>query len=765
MGGDDRTAGITPATPLLDSSSGDTSSSSSYTPPASTATAAATSAATAGVPFSSSLRLPRLQSLILLSVVAYAAVIGFSLSVSLNLPATTAQLDASSSSGHVDASGADGGGIGGGNGGSVSRGRNAITIGGVFWEPWRLFSSGGEGTAGLFSAASRESADGYHEKENEDFWGEGSRRWGKAGAREGGLARGDGQGERGEAGDGGKGGGAAGAAGESGAAEAWGRGSGKGGWLGGGAAGGDGVAEDDGTGGAHGGMQRSRQAWGKSGEEGGGSDEQSMLQQLLALAEDESGGGEREGEVVDEEEERLRAREEEEREKENELEPLKVFLLPLIPEYNFGMLQQFADQGLWHNIHLPRGMPASWLPFAPSPPASPDFPASPAPPSSPFTSSPLSSSTSSSSRLLPSHPPSSSGSPANVPPLPPLNTPALALPAAAADGGGDGGGNGSVSSGGSMGVAGSAVVVTESGSKGGRNKEEEEEEEEKGEKGEKGEEEKEEGEVGRREAARRRRRLLGGGGGGGGGSGGGVVRQEDRGEAGRGVGVTQGRRDASGGAGASVGAGDLSHSSIIDRGAWVRGGSTVSIARYSALPYELQHSAEYWLTLSLLSGAPSVEVVGEEQQADVVFVPFFSSLALLHTSLNHSSWTHFNALQERLYQGITGSSAWVRRGGRGFVIPAGHPLSVDPIIERLTHATFLAVDFCFHPRQVLRSSKDVIVPYVPVVGVYHGDPGDFSHRRTLLFFQSHLLTRSHVSRCRAGGCGSGCMRCWRTRRQ
>ncbi|EPS72974.1 hypothetical protein M569_01782, partial [Genlisea aurea] len=126
----------------------------------------------------------------------------------------------------------------------------------------------------------------------------------------------------------------------------------------------------------------------------------------------------------------------------------------------------------------------------------------------------------------------------------------------------------------------------------------------------------------------------------------------------------------------------------------------------------LQHSVEYWLTLDLLlllPSRPSASVIRVENSsdADVVFVPFFSSL-----SYNRGS------------KGGEGQS-WrqVAAGGVGEVFGG------------------------WYPAEVANADKDVIAPYKP-----HGEVG---RRWPFLAVRSQadlgLLPRSHTpERCKGG---------------
>ncbi|KAJ0978615.1 hypothetical protein J5N97_014089 [Dioscorea zingiberensis] len=96
----------------------------------------------------------------------------------------------------------------------------------------------------------------------------------------------------------------------------------------------------------------------------------------------------------------------------------------------------------------------------------------------------------------------------------------------------------------------------------------------------------------------------------------------------------------------------------------------------------LQHSIEYWLTLDLLSSrfgdrrGPCIAVrVMDSREADVVFVPFFSSLSYnRHSKVTPPMKESTNKmLQNKLVQFLVSQEEWKRSGGRDHVVMAHHP--------------------------------------------------------------------------------------------
>eukprot|EP00897_Mesotaenium_endlicherianum_P002810 jgi/Mesen1/2557/ME000162S01687 len=118
------------------------------------------------------------------------------------------------------------------------------------------------------------------------------------------------------------------------------------------------------------------------------------------------------------------------------------------------------------------------------------------------------------------------------------------------------------------------------------------------------------------------------------------------------------------------------------------------------------HMVEHWLALSLQTGVPSAVRVDGVDDADVYFVPFYSSLAQL-MGTNHPGtdvkyhWHFMNWL--------VGQPAWQRRDGGDHVIGAVHPLCFRQVIGHLKRAHFLVADFYYYHRKV-RASISVSPP-------------------------------------------------------
>ncbi|CAI5467612.1 unnamed protein product [Closterium sp. Yama58-4] len=200
------------------------------------------------------------------------------------------------------------------------------------------------------------------------------------------------------------------------------------------------------------------------------------------------------------------------------------------------------------------------------------------------------------------------------------------------------------------------------------------------------------------------------------------------------------------------------------------GAVDVSVPCYPDYPYFRQHGAEYFLTLSLLAGTAAVQRVQRVEDAEVVFVPYWSTLAFrtnaseildpiiarfarrhaatlassaanaTHGSGGSSESTGSESTgSESTGSESTGSSSSSsgREAGRmpPLVVPCVYPLAMFNHSLPLAAAIKLAVDLDLHWPQAASYDGDVIVPYVPLVPPFSHDSGAWAHRPLLLFFQ------------------------------
>lgn len=164
----------------------------------------------------------------------------------------------------------------------------------------------------------------------------------------------------------------------------------------------------------------------------------------------------------------------------------------------------------------------------------------------------------------------------------------------------------------------------------------------------------------------------------------------------------------------------------------------------------LQHSVEYWLTLDLLSsnspgvvGTCSAIRVMNSSHADVIFVPFFSSLSYnRHSKLHGKEKVGQNkVLQNELVDYLMRREEWRRGGGKDHVIVAHHPNSMSEARRKLGSAIFLLADFGRYPVGIANLKKDVIAPYMHVVPSVGNDSTPFEDRPILAYFQGAILRK------------------------
>ncbi|CAM8933196.1 unnamed protein product [Rhodiola kirilowii] len=161
----------------------------------------------------------------------------------------------------------------------------------------------------------------------------------------------------------------------------------------------------------------------------------------------------------------------------------------------------------------------------------------------------------------------------------------------------------------------------------------------------------------------------------------------------------------------------------------------------------LQHSIEYWLTLDLLadhsSAFKSAKRVLNSSDADLIFVPFFSSLSYNRFSkaTQNEKKGKDRVLQERLVKYLTSRPEWKRSGGRDHIVMAHHPNSLLYARMKLWPAIFILSDFGRYPPSIANVDKDIIAPYKHMITNYYNDSSSFESRKTLLYFQGAIYRK------------------------
>lgn len=164
----------------------------------------------------------------------------------------------------------------------------------------------------------------------------------------------------------------------------------------------------------------------------------------------------------------------------------------------------------------------------------------------------------------------------------------------------------------------------------------------------------------------------------------------------------------------------------------------------------LQHSIEFWLTLDVLASefphapkAKTVIRVRNSSEADIIFVPFFSSLSYNRYSKGKTQQKKNGnkILQEKLVEYLTAQQEWKRSGGKDHLILAHHPNSMLDARMKLWPATFILSDFGRYPYNIANVEKDVIAPYKHLISSYVNDNSGFDSRPTLLYFQGAIYRK------------------------
>ncbi|KAG7575869.1 Exostosin-like [Arabidopsis thaliana x Arabidopsis arenosa] len=166
----------------------------------------------------------------------------------------------------------------------------------------------------------------------------------------------------------------------------------------------------------------------------------------------------------------------------------------------------------------------------------------------------------------------------------------------------------------------------------------------------------------------------------------------------------------------------------------------------------LQHSVEYWLTLDLLfselpedsrSSRAAIRVKNSSE-ADVVFVPFFSSMSYNRFSKVNQKQkkSQDKELQDNVVKYVTSQKEWKISGGKDHVIMAHHPNSMSTARHKLYPAMFVVADFGRYSPHVANIDKDIVAPYKHLVPSYVNDTSGFDGRPILLYFQGAIYRKA-----------------------
>lgn len=164
-----------------------------------------------------------------------------------------------------------------------------------------------------------------------------------------------------------------------------------------------------------------------------------------------------------------------------------------------------------------------------------------------------------------------------------------------------------------------------------------------------------------------------------------------------------------------------------------------------------QHSAEWFLFVDLekpqkeRGGSPALRVERAED-ADVFYVPFFSSLSLnvnpnLNGTLSVSRTSYSDEqMQMDLVKWLEGQETWHRHRGRDHVIVCQDPNALHSVIDQLKNSTLLLSDFGRLDADQGSRWKDVVLPYTHRIASYVRENATLE-RNTLLFFMGNRFRK------------------------
>ncbi|KAL5577534.1 hypothetical protein UlMin_019233 [Ulmus minor] len=160
-----------------------------------------------------------------------------------------------------------------------------------------------------------------------------------------------------------------------------------------------------------------------------------------------------------------------------------------------------------------------------------------------------------------------------------------------------------------------------------------------------------------------------------------------------------------------------------------------------------QHMAEWHLFRDLIRpeservGSPVVRV-SDPEEADLFYVPFFSSLSLIVKTSRPAADSELDPVrsgysdeetQEALVDWLEEQEYWRRNNGRDHVIVASDPNALYKVVDRIKNSVLLVSDFGRLRPEQGSLVKDVILPYSHRISSYDGEIGA-GKRNTLLFF-------------------------------
>ncbi|CAK9181717.1 unnamed protein product [Ilex paraguariensis] len=193
---------------------------------------------------------------------------------------------------------------------------------------------------------------------------------------------------------------------------------------------------------------------------------------------------------------------------------------------------------------------------------------------------------------------------------------------------------------------------------------------------------------------------------------------------------------------------------VIESYAMARGGEKGRVNDDALLKYPgNQHSAEWYLFADLTRpdrGADSpVTRVLDPEEADLFYVPFFSSLSLVVNPIRPTNVAvegpqySDDEMQENLIEWLGEQVYWKRNNGWDHVFICQDPNALYKIVDRVKNGVFLVSDFGRLGRDQASLVKDVILPYSHRINTFHGGVG-VENRKSLLFFMGNRYRKEVI---------------------
>ncbi|XP_021729671.1 probable arabinosyltransferase ARAD1 [Chenopodium quinoa] len=191
---------------------------------------------------------------------------------------------------------------------------------------------------------------------------------------------------------------------------------------------------------------------------------------------------------------------------------------------------------------------------------------------------------------------------------------------------------------------------------------------------------------------------------------------------------------------------------VIESYAMARGGIKSPVSDDSELKYPgNQHSAEWYLFSQLGKDEKhrvdsAVSRVFDPEEADLFYVPFFSSLSLVANPVRAANANAGNGavsgvysdekMQEELIDWLEEQVYWKRNNGWDHVFICQDPNALYKVVDKIKNGILLVSDFGRLRPDQASLVKDIILPYSHRINSYKGDIG-VENRKSLLFFMGN----------------------------